>query len=543
MPVPTEILNEGEPEEEVVVLQANVELRKDGRRTNPSEVLRVWFIEEDRHGGIPDRFAIWSYAGDSTRYGDGYRIAYIRRADFNFIFGYGPRPEWGRLAARINNWDAPWSGRAIGQMHQRDGTMEEFCKAICEYVEELWPYCDICASRNCSYGGDETRHPLCMTCERRVIGTGEYRLADPAEEGENSRCDYQTQYMEICRGCQDELSYCEHEGYYMRPEEAMVDIAGGGQVCEHHASHEYTYCEHCEFLARHSHTFHLQGAWTCESCANRQGLLGRIENWNYRPSLVFHPEFPENPKKPLYIGMELETAFQESHDRNAVAVRAWMASTEFKDLVFVKSDSSVNYGFEIVTHPMQPQWALKHFPFERFDELIEKHKALPTHGSAGTHIHMNKEAFTPAHLWKYLQLHYRLPDFCRTVGGRGDNTYASFKARDMGVQRRQLMDVVKKKGGLRDYQRYCAVNLRNEYTIELRYPAGGTDSPSIKKNIEWALASYEFTDHISVQDVREGAIDDAGYILWWINQGDYPNLQHWLSDRLPVPKQLTQRSY
>ena len=65
----------------------------------------------------------------------------------------------------------------------------------------------------------------------------------------------------------------------------------------------------------------------------------------------------------------------------------------------------------------------------------------------------------------------------------------------------------------------------------------------IKKNIEWALALYEYTDYVKVYDVRDGAFDDPGYFLAWINNGNYPHLASWINKLFPVPKPLKARAY
>ena len=181
-------------------------------------------------------------------------------------------------------------------------------------------------------------------------------------------------------------------------------------------------------------------------------------------------------------------------------------------------------------------------PWEWLSEL-EKH-ARETHHSTGTHIHVNKEAFTPTHLWKFMQIHFRLADFCGLVGGRGtEANYGALKSLSRNgpdKQRKDLMKIVKKKGAINDYDRSIGLNVQNEYTIEMRYMRGGTSVHEMKKNIEWALALYEFSDELQVRYVRDGVIDDPGYMLQWIKdrKDRFPNLLQWIEARTPQPKSL-----
>jgi hypothetical protein len=73
----------------------------------------------------------------------------------------------------------------------------------------------------------------------------------------------------------------------------------------------------------------------------------------------------------------------------------------------------------------------------------------------------------------------------------------------------------------------------------------GAATPSeIRKNIEWALALYEFSGYIDMKDVREGALKDPGNLLWFINdrRDQYPNLYAWIQKEVPQPKALRERT-
>ena len=300
----------------------------------------------------------------------------------------------------------------------------------------------------------------------------------------------------------------------------------------------YDFCTTCE-----QQSYHIENE-ECAWCARSDSevSVGTIHNYSYRPTLVFHPEVHDNPTKPLYIGMEVEIEFG---DRRAEAVSEWLPSLEPKGLFFAKGDGSIHHGFELVTQPFDPKWARDNFPLDRFQELIDDYTAQPTASTCGTHIHMSKEAFTMAHLWKMLSLHENMPKFLGALGGRGtDAGYARFDA-SIEQEKAHRLAFVKAKGQGAAFriERSRAVNLLNEETIELRYPRGGCAPQEVGKNIDLAQCLYDFTDFVEIGDVKDGAFKDAGFLLSWINEGDYPYLQDWVQAEMPSPRKLKERIF
>lgn len=316
-------------------------------------------------------------------------------------------------------------------------------------------------------------------------------------------------------------------------------------LCGYCRNDYFCFCSGCDMWIDVDRTGYNWDYARCHEC--RPDREEVINYWNYRPELSFFPIPPDN-HHPLYIGMELEVSF-ENRGLGEDWFRDKLMEYEF---LYAKEDSSVRNGFEVVTHPMQPAWAMENFPFQAFQTGIESYGLKLEHPSCGTHIHMNKDAFGPALLWKFLKIHMKLSDFCGLVGGRGtDAEFGTFhnagrgsQSNFLGVDRQQLLEIAKKKGKFDNPQRYVAVNLRNEYTLELRYMRGGIAPSEIKKNIQWALALYNFADYLNVSDVKEGALDNPGYLLWYItqHQEQYPDLMAWIDKRVPRPMALRERS-
>jgi hypothetical protein len=189
-------------------------------------------------------------------------------------------------------------------------------------------------------------------------------------------------------------------------------------------------------------------------------------------------------------------------------------------------------------------WGLKEFTWEVFDRLVTEARAYAEHSSAGGHIHMSKDAWDTAALWKLLQLHRYQAHFCGLIGGRGcGNSYASFFS-DCGgpvhLSGKQLMDTAKAKQwrltssyNPRGYgNRYVAVNLNPESTIELRYPQGTIVPSKIRKNIQWAHALWSFCTQTNLKQFKSALNEVQSFVAWVKERGDqYPELVAYMDDK------------
>jgi hypothetical protein len=292
-------------------------------------------------------------------------------------------------------------------------------------------------------------------------------------------------------------------------------------------------CRECgDYLfARYRNTF-------CEPCWGDKPPMARIMNYSYVPEPLSFHAFDLTTE--FFVGLEIESNFHDSTDRDKM--REWLGrATNYisGELLYGKEDSSINNGIEVVTHPMNPDWALENFPFDLFQEGIDNYGLMKTHPSCGTHMHFSKKAFTSSHLWKFLQLHLRLSEFCGIIGGRGTNAgYGSFADGDR--LREKALDIAKTKNLPIGHYGRGAINLAPANTVELRYMRGDSNPKGIRKNLEWAKALYEFTDEISVFQVRKGVLNDPGFLLSWIQDKPvtYPNLINWIDQSIPSPKPM-----
>lgn len=411
-----------------------------------------------------------------------------------------------------------------------------------------------------------------------------------------------SRYLLICTNEQhDELYYCEHCSDYIREDcynehmEACTwcaenmdphdDCEDCGTLYEHDYDCECDYClvesgdldigdtdmDHCSCTACRSEYEREQGnAAMTEIRARERAVRQELRSYTHRPyGFMFPSGIRAEDARKLHIGLEIEVSFKPDY-RDALIkwMPEWKNITKFDkiaaqnfwelyqsrdipEFLFAKSDSSVSNGFEIVTMPFEPSWGVRAFPWkDAFTSLIKDYGAYEKHRSTGQHIHMNKSAFDSAHFWKFMQFHQHLAEFCGMIGGRGtSDQYGSFHTSGWTGMKKVMKQVAMKKGHdpvmFNWYpERYSAINVLNEETIELRYPAGTAEPHLIQKNIQWAEAIFDYTGYIDVADVHDGALGTPNNFLWFVKKQPekFDALIAYIETILPTPKPLRERA-
>jgi hypothetical protein len=379
------------------------------------------------------------------------------------------------------------------------------------------------------------------------------RITDEGEEAEEIACHMCRNDLYTCDGCRsyihgrdcyesDGVYYC----YLCRRESYDEDDDYPGERVSH-ATNPYDHRVNVideEFR-------NMYNRYTRPEVIEAPAAGLTVLEWCWSPqTLQFWP--PKDPlQRPrLYIGMELEIAFPNTDC--TVAGEVWIAAHMPADRFWAKHDGSVTNGVELVTHPFQPRWGLENITWEAFDDLVARAKAYPEHSSAGGHIHLSKDAFDTAAVWRLLQIHRKQPSFCGVIGGRGcTSSFGSFygsQGAPTSLSPRQLKETAQAKEWIlssrreeRGYgNRYVAVNLNPQETIELRYPQGTIVPARIRKNIEWTEALYELCTKTPVKFFMD-CCKDIDVLTAWIqaHNDQWPNLVEWINKRwVPIREEM-----
>jgi hypothetical protein len=152
---------------------------------------------------------------------------------------------------------------------------------------------------------------------------------------------------------------------------------------------------------------------------------------------------------------------------------------------------------------------------------------------------------------RFLNLIYSNPDMYQKLAGREQSRWATFDdivseqvLRDeygnrmtseegftLYTSKRDIASKLRGGGG----ERYSAVNTRNRETLEIRIFRGTVNQQTVKAHLDLAHASVEYTRHMTVKDIREGALDVVKFIDYITAHADlYPEL-HERVTRLVLP--------
>lgn len=238
-----------------------------------------------------------------------------------------------------------------------------------------------------------------------------------------------------------------------------------------------------------------------------------IHNYGYNPKFKFH-KTNKDERTLLYFGIELEVESMGCNKTEAIK--------SLPDFVYVKSDSSIKNGFEIVSHPMSYDWLrANEDKWNKILELRKKGWRSYQTNTCGMHIHLSKLAFGNFHLYNFMKMFYNNPDFILRISQRDSNNLRDWASVE-DTEENLIYKAIHKSHG--NNSRHTAVCLGREKSVEVRIFKGTLCPPSFWKNIEFVKALYDFTKDHSITQIDEESF--RSYIK--PKQKEYPNLYHFM---------------
>ncbi len=290
---------------------------------------------------------------------------------------------------------------------------------------------------------------------------------------------------------------------------------------------------------------------------------------------------------PVFLGIELEV---EKREKCPNKIEHMVAADLGMDYMVLKSDSSIQNGFEIVTAPATIGFHLK--AWDRFfdtEKGSSKHLTSWTSGRCGMHVHIGRSAFTPMHLGKFFAFinNNENREFITSIGGRNSHfskfiedksfhvksklvshmgdLYKKLKAttikeeqtkieKEMAIIRAKLtrstgeiINFIQNTTSMKKEERHSAVNLAKQGTVEVRIFRGNIMKVGMLKNLEFVHAAVEFTreatfrthaltpEEMAERKLKRKEYTDYAlhytYFLDWLQNddtGNYNNLKQWL---------------
>lgn len=234
-----------------------------------------------------------------------------------------------------------------------------------------------------------------------------------------------------------------------------------------------------------------------------------IERYNYKCDPIF---FPEHLPNTLYYGMELE--MDAGAKRKGVIYHDKSIETagikNAPDLYF-KQDGSLEHGFEVVTRPATWEYLRdRDFSFtKKFREMGYQSYNTKT---CGHHIHVSREGLTTDTVANLLIFIQGNKEFVVRASRRNMPNLQRW-ARFTDMSTADLKAMVKDKR--LQYEKYFALNLLPEHTIEFRFFRGTISEEAIKRNLAFVVALVHWA-----KVANEDKLTVDVWLEWLLEFGD-----------------------
>ena len=302
----------------------------------------------------------------------------------------------------------------------------------------------------------------------------------------------------ICSDCLEEhTTTCECCGERIWNE----DVYGNENVilCHHCYRHYYVRCSCCDTLLQEGHACYMNGEAYCTDCYEEECAENHlIHEYGYKPAPIFYGSGSR------YFGIELE--IDEAGKDDDYAEELLNIANSHNDLLYIKTDGSLDDGMELVSYPCTLDYHIHEFPWKDILHCaIQQGYRSHQTSTCGLHLHVNRSAFSNiqeeqdevlSRILYFVEHHWNeLLKFSR----RSEYSMNRWAAR-YGYEStpKKLMDKAKK-GSI---GRYAAVNLCNAHTIEFRMFRGTLKYNTFLATIQLVnricdVAMYNTDDSIS----------------------------------------------
>lgn len=352
------------------------------------------------------------------------------------------------------------------------------------YDDQSWHSSELFACENCTIE--------CNDCDRY---TTDYKI-----EGRWVHRGYCFECSEHYRDC-DRCNVVFHQDdiYYIGNSDSCY--------CENCRERVASWCNECDHYEYH------------DDMCNSRGSSDYVHSYSYKPD----PEFHGVSDSHLHFGIELEV---EAHTGD-YAWGAELVDTNWNEFVYLKEDSSLEFGFEIVTHPATLEYFQNEVDWSVLDTLRQGGFRSWSAGSCGLHVHIDRRAFSNrTHLLAFTYLINRNPSLCRHIAGR--NSHYGIVSESSKID--NVLTVKNRYRDARGGDRYNAVNLQNLHTVEIRMFKGSLKPERVRSGIQFCHAAIEYTREIRSGSTATIMLKPEEFCSWVRKQGKYPDLVSYLPD-------------
>lgn len=271
----------------------------------------------------------------------------------------------------------------------------------------------------------------------------------------------------LCENCADDFTFvctCCGGRFYNDDDYGDDTIS----ICERCRDSYYTRCAICNRLISMDYAHenpHDSYEYLCGECYDDicDGLQA-IHDYSYKPEPIFYGEGKR------FFGVELEIDHGGRDSDNAEKMLE--IANHKGESIYIKADSSLEDGLEIVTHPMTLSFHLTKMPWhEIVQEALRLGYRSHKTSTCGLHIHINRSAFgnstqeqdaVISRILYFIEHHWaEMLKFSRRTESQLNRWAAWYGYKD---KPREILETAKKGS----CGRYACVNIMNRETIEFR---------------------------------------------------------------------------
>lgn len=259
----------------------------------------------------------------------------------------------------------------------------------------------------------------------------------------------------VCSRCGERIWTNDNEGDDQMP------------LCSRCYDYYYTTCEDCgRVISIDDAYYDDEDSDTpyCCSCHERRQSQIHIHDYGYKPDPIFYGAGNR------FFGIELEIDGSGKDEGNAEIIENTANYSD--ELIYIKSDGSLDEGLEIVTHPMTLDFHMNHMPWQNvMNKALELGYMSHKTTTCGLHIHTNRTCFGEDYeqqedcisrvLFFVERFWQELLKFSRRTESSIKRWAARYGIKD---KPKDVMDTAKKGYG----GRYTCVNITNYSTVEFR---------------------------------------------------------------------------